>query len=376
MKKIVTLFFVTLLLLWVSDASARTHTVKRGETLDKIAKKYKVRASDIQSANDMYNQTLKIGTKLEIPEKQKKGDRKRDSLSSSTSTQSNTGPAESQSTYHVVRKGESLAKIARTYDLSESQLKDLNHLRKSRLKTGQKLLVKQGVQATHTVQATHKVKKGDSLAKIAKTYHVSVAELKEINGLVDSSLKKGQTLVVARRAPEPQAPSRQMTEEPAQMDAASVVLASEKLHEVKQMSASSEIADLDLRDRLILLAKKMLNLPYRFGGNGPFGIDCSAYVQKVYSFCGLSLPRSAREQFRVGEPIDKEELSVGDLVFFRTYASFPSHVGIYLGNNLFIHASSKSKRVTIDSLETPYYIRRYIGARRLLPDEVNPGGDQ
>lgn len=369
MKKIVTLFFVTLLLLWVSDASARTHTVKRGETLDKIAKKYKVRASDIQSANDMYNQTLKIGTKLEIPEKQKKGEKKRDSISSSTGTQANSGPDSGENTYHVVHKGDSLAKIARTYDVSESQLKELNHLRKSRLKTGQKLLVKQGI------QLSHKVKRGDTLAGIAKKYHISVAELKEINGLVDSSLTKGQTLVVALRAAEPEMPSRQMSE-PVPLDAASVVLASEKLYEVKQMSASSEIADLDIRDRVILLAKKMLNLPYRFGGNGPFGIDCSAYVQKVYSFCGLSLPRSAREQFRVGEPIDKEELSVGDLVFFRTYASFPSHVGIYLGNNLFIHASSKSKRVTIDSLEAPYYFRRYIGARRLLPEEVNPGGDQ
>jgi peptidoglycan endopeptidase LytE len=57
---------------------------------------------------------------------------------------------------------------------------------------------------------------------------------------------------------------------------------------------------------------------------------------------------------------------MGDLVFFKTYASFPSHVGIYLGNNLFIHASSRSRKVTIDSLETPYYFKRFIGAKRFI----------
>ena len=113
----------------------------------------------------------------------------------------------------------------------------------------------------------------------------------------------------------------------------------------------------------------MLHFPYKFGGNSAFGIDCSAYVQKVYSMIGINLPRSAREQFMIGKEINKEDLSVGDLVFFRTYASFPSHVGIYLGNNLFIHASSKSKRVTIDSLEAPYYLKRFVGAKRLISDD-------
>ena len=120
----------------------------------------------------------------------------------------------------------------------------------------------------------------------------------------------------------------------------------------------------------------MLNIPYRFGGNTLVGIDCSAYVKKVYSLIGVNLPRSAREQFAEGKPVDGSELSMGDLVFFKTYASFPSHVGIYLGNNLFIHASSRSKKVTIDSLETPYYLKRFIGAKRFIDgknEEENAG---
>ena len=121
-----------------------------------------------------------------------------------------------------------------------------------------------------------------------------------------------------------------------------------------------------LSERLVHFAKRMLNIPYRFGGNSLLGIDCSAYVKKVYSLVGIDLPRSAREQFRQGTVVEKQDLSIGDLVFFRTYASYPSHVGIYLGNNLFIHASSKKKKVTIDSLEKPFYIKRFIGAKRLI----------
>jgi peptidoglycan endopeptidase LytE len=92
---------------------------------------------------------------------------------------------------------------------------------------------------------------------------------------------------------------------------------------------------------------------------------------------GINLPRSARQQFKEGELIDKAELSIGDLVFFRTYAPFPSHVGIYLGDNLFIHASSTKKKVTIDNLTTPFYLKRYIGAKRVIETgekEIIDGG--
>ena len=141
--------------------------------------------------------------------------------------------------------------------------------------------------------------------------------------------------------------------------------------DIKTLAESPELNSLGMKDRLILFAKKMLNIPYRFGGSTFIGIDCSGYVQKVFGFLDVSLPRTAREQFHFGEPVSKEELSMGDLVFFRTYASFPSHVGIYLGNNLFIHASSKNRKVSIDSLDTPYYFKRFIGAKRLFQEELD-----
>jgi peptidoglycan DL-endopeptidase LytE len=82
------------------------------------------------------------------------------------------------------------------------------------------------------------------------------------------------------------------------------------------------------------------------------------------------LPRTAREQFERGAEVSHGDLQKGDLVFFRTYASFPSHVGIYLGNNRMIHASSRDRRVVVSTLNTPYYRSRYLGAKRIA--KVNP----
>jgi cell wall-associated NlpC family hydrolase len=125
-------------------------------------------------------------------------------------------------------------------------------------------------------------------------------------------------------------------------------------------------ADGSITDRLLRVAHGMLSVPYRFGGTTLRGLDCSGFVQKTFAFFNLDLPRSAREQFREGAEVAKADLSPGDLVFFRTYAIYPSHVGIYLGDDRFIHASSRDRRITVDSLDTPYYMERYIGAKRLL----------
>jgi cell wall-associated NlpC family hydrolase len=127
-------------------------------------------------------------------------------------------------------------------------------------------------------------------------------------------------------------------------------------------------ADESIKDRLLRVARGMLAVPYRYGGTTLWGLDCSGFVQKAFSFLDLGLPRTAREQFREGVKVSKTELSAGDLVFFRTRAKYASHVGIYLGDNRFIHASAHDRKVTIDSLDEPYYEKHYLGAKRLLPE--------
>lgn len=103
---------------------------------------------------------------------------------------------------------------------------------------------------------------------------------------------------------------------------------------------------------------------YRMGGTSKTGIDCSAFTQAIYlSAFAVSLPRTAREQYRASRIISATELKEGDLVFFNTTGGV-SHVGIYLQNNKFVHASSKLG-VTISDMFDPYYLKHYIGAGRI-----------
>lgn len=128
--------------------------------------------------------------------------------------------------------------------------------------------------------------------------------------------------------------------------------------------------------RLVKFAASHLGVPYRFGGESLQGIDCSAFVRKVFSSFDIQLPRSAREQYGVGQRVPRDRLAVGDLVFFRTRkaADYPTHVGIFIGNDRFIHASSlQERRVRIDSLSEDFYDRAYTGATRLKEQAESKG---
>ncbi len=338
-----------------------TYISKRGDSPRKIAKKFKVSPQSVIKANNLRSGKLKPGTKLTIPSKKKEipaGERAARTKYGKTKREKDTKivhdaekPVTHQedSSFHVVKRGDTLLSISKKYSISVNELKEINDIRSKKLKVGQKLIVSKSALKDYTVR------RGDSIWDIARRFNIDPDELMNINGLETDSLKPGQKILLTAE-PEPN--------EPKTYDAVLSHGGVEK--EIEKISESKEGGELKMQDKLILFAKKLLDIPYRFGGNSLFGIDCSAYVKKVYSLIGIDLPRSAREQFQEGTPVNGEELSIGDLVFFRTYASFPSHVGIYLGNNLFIHASSGSKKVTIDSLDTPYYFKRFIGAKRLL----------
>lgn len=115
---------------------------------------------------------------------------------------------------------------------------------------------------------------------------------------------------------------------------------------------------------IIERALSLRGVPYLWGGTTPKGFDCSGFVQYVFSASGIKLPRTSFEQYKVGTPVARDQLQVGDVVFFSTYARGASDVRIYIGGGRTIGASSDG--VAIHSLSESYWSKHYLGARRVL----------
>jgi peptidoglycan DL-endopeptidase LytE len=346
----------------VSGAETR-HTAVKGETLSGIAKKYHVDLKDLKEANKSIK-LLKAGDKVKIPAPKQTAPPHAEPVSSRSAAskghsdkkapklQGRSSDVLSPDSFHTVKTGDTLTSISKKYSVAISELRELNDLsNSSKIKLGQKLLLRSAEANVHIV------KEGETIKSIAVRYDADPGELKEINEITSEKLNPGQKLYLSQ-------------DQPATAKKKDIEILKRTLEEeIKTVSESEEFSKTPVQDKIIVFAKKLMDIPYKFGGNSILGIDCSGYVKKVYGFLGIDLPRTAREQFNEGEAIDREELSIGDLVFFRTYASFPSHVGIYLGNNLFIHASEKAKKVRVDNLDAPYFVKRFIGAKRLLTDD-------
>ncbi len=122
---------------------------------------------------------------------------------------------------------------------------------------------------------------------------------------------------------------------------------------------------IDRHGMLTVIMSKM-GIPYDFSGMDDDGMDCSGFISVIFQeAAGKSLPRASDDQFGVGIAVDRSELQFGDLVFFNTTGRVPSHVGIYVGDGLFAHASV-SLGVTVSFMSQEYYRQRYVGARRVI----------
>lgn len=291
---------------------------------------------------------------------------------------------------HVVRKSESLNSIARKYHVSVDELKSVNNLSGTHVDKGARVIIPSHPDAQVKKQKlaekpkSYKVSKGDSLPKIAKKTGVKLADIRRFNGIKGNKVKPGQVLALVDTS---------VADEPAHTNAAAnhlQLVNRDLLNEQEFTDTLAELTDI-YSERPVDLAKSLeensgsvnkikktaysfLGARYRFGGNSRTALDCSSFTQQVFREQKVNLPRTAREQFFVGNEVMRGDLQKGDLVFFQTYARFPSHVGIYLGNRKMIHASSRDRRVVISSMDTPYYISRFLGARRVgkeAPESLN-----
>jgi cell wall-associated NlpC family hydrolase len=121
----------------------------------------------------------------------------------------------------------------------------------------------------------------------------------------------------------------------------------------------------DMGDIAARTAERFVGIPYRWGGDTVVdGMDCSGFVRAVYNLCGVNIPRTSREQYRVGDVVGREELREGDLVFFGASADEINHVGIFVGNGRFVHAPRRGDDIKVTGLDDPYFQKRYIGAKR------------
>ena len=129
-----------------------------------------------------------------------------------------------------------------------------------------------------------------------------------------------------------------------------------------------EVRAIDPASNAAMQALAFLGTPYRTGGESPkSGFDCSGLVAYAYRLgAGLKLPRNTYELSHFGKPVERAALRPGDLVFYDTDGREYSHVGIYLGENRFIHAPSTGGEVRVDNLRAGYWVRRYSGARRVI----------
>jgi peptidoglycan DL-endopeptidase LytE len=215
------------------------------------------------------------------------------------------------------------------------------------------------------------VRRGDNLSRVARNHGTTAEALKTANKLKGNVIQVGQKLRIPGKGKSPDmvARSEEKNSPPIpQMNAIPPELAA-KFADSGEDDPSAQ----PLRFRLVKAGFEMLGVRYRrSGGSEESGFDCSGLVKSLFSKFDIDLPRSSREQFLQGEKVERDKLEAGDLVFFSSGGKRPTHVGIYVGDNKFIHAALKARQVIVSDLNKIWYTMRYLGARRVLEDEPAP----
>ncbi len=289
---------------------------------------------------------------------------------------------QASATYQV-RQGDTLSDISERLGITPDALRSVNHLTKSSLKPRQILIIPvlsvsqtKSQRSSSLRERVYQVKKGDSLAKIANKTGVSVAYLREVNQLRRSTLKIGQKIELYKSRKNEVVETAQLVENQTRLEPEPEEVENDvgitgtgartavDQHGPEDAAPFGQWNSPEEQRSLVKVAMGFLGTPYRLGGCSVKGIDCSGLVKKTYQRLNIDLPRTAFEQSQVGLRVKRSELVIGDLLFFNTRRRL-GHVGIYIGNNRFIHASSCKRGVHVDNLNVPYFDKRFAGAVRL-----------
>lgn len=396
-------------LLMASASFANTVKVREDDTIEKIAKRVGVSAKELRKANPNVNERrLRPGMKLSLPEEGK-------------TAKSKTKNKVSASGKHTVSGDDTGWDVANKYGISEAELQRLNpDVNFRRMRPGMTLNVPVGkskkAEAKKIAKVTKAVEKPSFADPKLKTSHAQVKDGTAIlrkssstdsariatlrqglvgkitgknsgwyrlefpsgtKGWVRGDLLLGTSAPVAKatKKPEPAKPIAKKAEPvlspsdtpqgeevvvtTVEKTADKVTVKAEKKKPEPKKTASKNTAG------VISYAKSLLGTRYVWGGTSRGGFDCSGFVGYVMRNAGVKLPRTSIEQSRVGSYVSRDELRAGDLVFFNTRGGRISHVGIFIGNGNFIHASSGSGRVIVSALSGSYYSKRYVTGRRV-----------
>jgi cell wall-associated NlpC family hydrolase len=322
------------------SAAETYHTVKSGDSLWDIAIQYGTSVEKIKQLNQLSSDNLQIGERLcvKVTPDQKPAA---------------TPIIEAGATYYVVQWVIVCGRLPSIWHQCR-KIKELNQLSSDNLQIGLKLCVANASVQAAPAPATQPaaapientaspaptenfyiIQPGDSLNSIAAAFNTSVAMLKRINNLTTDVINPGCVLKLSL--------------------------------EGSEVSRGGSAVNNSITASILNTAMQHLGTPYRYGGSAPGGFDCSGFVKYVYSQNGYNLNRTAASQYSQGTPVSKAELQLGDLVFFCCGSSSIDHVGIYIGNNEFIHSSSpRSGGVIITNLGESYYLNSYAGAARIV----------
>lgn len=325
------------------DQSVTTYTVKKGDSLWKIARAYQTTVANLKKWNHLSSDLIYPGQKLIVAGTNTQPAPSQQEPAPAQPAEPETPKAEETFIY-TVKNGDTLSTIAWQYGVTVSDLKKWNGLSSDLIYAGQRLTIyttekteeknSDGDASSGSEPIIYTVKAGDTLSTIAATYGVTVKDLKRWNGLSSDMIYAGQKLSIFGT-----------------------------LDQNRQHTGTENVAGQQYdATKLIHIAKSYIGIPYVWGGSSPNGFDCSGFIYHVFNQAGYAIGRYNSEgyynrSYYVSSP------RPGDLVFFaNTYKKGISHIGIYLGNNQFI--SAESSGVKISSLDNSYWKQHFDGFKR------------